>query len=121
MEHVAQRTIVQNHDLAQVWFYRAQILDERPVPERAVLPVVPRRKVLAVHLEPVDDGVGVFLHGGGEDDKIVPFAYLYMRQLGQQKSCKPLSSVTPLKVVELGICGRCTFFRNSSQCGRLCT
>jgi hypothetical protein len=44
MEHVTQRTIVQNHDLAQVRLHRAQILDEGAMSVCTVLTVVSTRK-----------------------------------------------------------------------------
>lgn len=76
VKHVAQRTVIQNQDLAQVRLHRAQVLDECPVPERAVLPVVPSAEELPFRLKPVDHRVGVLLHAGGEDDQVVPLAYL---------------------------------------------
>jgi len=44
VEHVAQRAIVQNHNLAQVRLYRAQILDVGAVPVCTVLTVVSTRE-----------------------------------------------------------------------------
>lgn len=41
-----------------------------------MLPVVAALEVFPVLLEPVDNGVGVFLDGGGEDDEVVPFVDL---------------------------------------------
>lgn len=77
MEHVAQRAIVQNDNLAQIRLHRAQVLDERALSERAVLPVVACGKELPFRLEPVDDGVGVLLDRRREDHQVVPLAYLH--------------------------------------------
>ena len=74
MKDITQRTIVQYHDPAEVGLHAAEILDVCSVPQRAVLPVIPRREVRPLLLQPVDDGVGVFLHRGREDDEVVPFA-----------------------------------------------
>lgn len=41
-----------------------------------MLPVVSPDKILALHLQPIDDGIGVFLHRGGEDDEVIPFTDL---------------------------------------------
>lgn len=67
MKDIADRTIVQDHDFTQIWLHLAQILDVSPVAVCTVLPVVPRREVFTLELEPVDDGVCIFLDGGGED------------------------------------------------------
>ena len=74
MEDIAQRAIIQYHNPTEIRLHRAQILDVRPVPERAMLPVVPAGKILPLLLQPVDDRVRVFLHRGREDDEVVPFA-----------------------------------------------
>jgi hypothetical protein len=76
MENIAHGTIVQNHDFAEIRFDAGQVLDVRALPERAVLAVIPAHEVFPLQLQPVDDWVGVFLDGSGEDDKFVPFAYL---------------------------------------------
>lgn len=76
MENITHRTVVQNHDFAQIGLDLAQILDVGAVAEGAVLTVVSAAEVLALALEPVDDGVGVFLDGSGEDYEVVPFADL---------------------------------------------
>jgi hypothetical protein len=44
MKHVAQWTIVQNHNLAEVWLNRAQVFDERPVPICTMLTIESTRK-----------------------------------------------------------------------------
>ena len=62
VEHVAQRTIVQNHDLAEVGFDRAQILDKGTVTECTMLPIKPPREELSFLLEPVDHRIGILLH-----------------------------------------------------------
>ena len=67
MKNITQRTIIQNDNLAQIRLHGAQVLDICTAPVRAVLAVVACGKVLALELEPVDDGIGVFLDRGGED------------------------------------------------------
>jgi hypothetical protein len=62
MEHVAQWTVVQNHDFTQVRLNRAQIFDERTMAECTVLPVVSTRKELALLLQVVYHWICVFLH-----------------------------------------------------------
>lgn len=76
MEDVAQWAIVKYHDLAQVRFNLRKVLDVSPVANSAVLPVVSSCKVLALHLQPVDDGISVLLDGCGKYNQIVPFADL---------------------------------------------
>lgn len=76
VEHVAERTVVQYHHLAQIRLDRAEILNERPVPERAMLPVVPCRKEFPLRLEPVDDRIRVFLYRSREHNEVEPFAHL---------------------------------------------
>lgn len=44
VEHVTERAVVQYHDLAKIRLHRAQVFDESPVSECAVLPVVSRRE-----------------------------------------------------------------------------
>lgn len=67
MEDVAHRAVIKNHDFAEVRLDLGQILDVRPIAERAMLTVVPCSKVLALDLQPVDDRIGVLLQGSGED------------------------------------------------------
>ena len=74
MKHVAQRAIIQNHDPAQIRLDGAEVLDEGAMAEGAVLAVVAGREVLALGLEPVDDGVGVLLHRRREDNQVEPLA-----------------------------------------------
>jgi hypothetical protein len=62
MEYVAQGAVIKNHDFAEVWLDLSKIFDVGPVAEGAVLPVISPDKVLALDLEPVDDGIGIFLH-----------------------------------------------------------
>lgn len=76
MKNIAQRAIIQYHNLTQIRLHRAQILDIRPIPERTMLPVIPARKILPLLLQPVDDRVCIFLHRGREDDEVIPFADL---------------------------------------------
>ena len=104
MKHIAQGTVIKNHDLTQVRLYLSKILDVGPVAECAVLSVVSSGEVLALNLQPVNDGISILLHRSSEDDQIVPLA-------------------------DLGHCERRhhnptlmhTFFKNSSQYGRLWT
>ena len=103
VKHVAQRAVVQDHDLAQVGLDRTQVLDERPVSERTVLAVEPVGEVLSFRLEPVDHRVGILLHRRREDHQVEPLGYLIPRVShghSRQASCL-------------------TFCRNLSQCGRL--
>ncbi len=44
VEHVAERAVVQDHYLAQVWLDRAQILDESSVSECTMLPIITGRE-----------------------------------------------------------------------------
>jgi hypothetical protein len=76
MEDVAQGAVIKDHDLAEIRLDLSEIFDISPVAEGAVLPIVSPHEVLALYLEPVDDRIGVFLHGCGEDDKIIPFTNL---------------------------------------------
>lgn len=74
MEQIAQRAIVENHNLAKIRLHRTQVLDIRSLPICAVLTVVAGRKELALRLEPVNDGVRVLLDGCGEYNQVVPLA-----------------------------------------------
>lgn len=74
MKNITHRAIIQNHNPTQIRLDRTQILNVRAIPERAMLPIIPAHKKLALLLEPVDDRVGVLLHAGREDDEFVPFA-----------------------------------------------
>jgi hypothetical protein len=47
MKLIAQRAVVQNHDLAQIWLNRAQIFDEGTISICTVLAIVSTRKELA--------------------------------------------------------------------------
>ncbi len=76
VEHVAQGTVIQNHDLTEVWLYRAEILDERPMPKRTMLSIVTSREKLPFRFKPVDDWVGILLHRCREDNQVEPFANL---------------------------------------------
>ena len=62
VQNVAHGAVVQDHDLAQVWLYLAEILDVCAVPKGAMLTVVPRAEVLAFLLKVIDDWVCVFLY-----------------------------------------------------------
>jgi hypothetical protein len=76
MEDVAQGAIVKNHDLAQIRLNLSKILDVSPVANSAVLAVVSPSEILALHLQPVDDRIGVFLNRSGEYNQVVPFTDL---------------------------------------------
>lgn len=76
MKDGAYRTVVQDHDLAQIRLHLTEIFYVGTIAESAVLTIISRAEILAFTFQPVDDWVGVFLHRGSEDDKIVPFAHL---------------------------------------------
>jgi hypothetical protein len=40
VKHVAQRTIVQYHNLTEIWFHRAQVFDKGALPKCTMLAVV---------------------------------------------------------------------------------
>jgi hypothetical protein len=105
MEDVAQGAVIKNHDLAEVRLNLCKVLDVSPVANSAVLPVVSSCKVLALHLQPVDDGISVLLNRCGEYNQIVPFA-----DLVPESATRCQDSV-----------GLLTFFKKSSQYGRLWT
>jgi hypothetical protein len=44
-----------------------------------VLSIVSARKVLALHLQPVDDGICILLYRSGEYNQVVPFTDLSLR------------------------------------------
>ena len=68
MKNVAYGAVIKNHNLAQIRLHLGKILDISPVAERAVLSVISSRKVFALHLQPVDDRIGVLLHRRSEYD-----------------------------------------------------
>ena len=76
MKYVTQGAVIKNHDFAQVGLNLGEVLDVSPIAEGAVLPIVSSHKVLALHFQPIDDRVGILLHGGSEDDKIIPLTNL---------------------------------------------
>jgi hypothetical protein len=76
VEDVTQGAVIKDHDLAEIRLDLSEIFDVGPVAEGAVLPIVSPHEVLALYLEPVDDRIGVFLDGCGEDDEIIPFTNL---------------------------------------------
>lgn len=78
MEYVAQRAVIKDHDFAEVRLDLSKIFDVRPVAEGAVLSIVPPHEVLALNLEPVDDGIGILLYRSSKDDEIIPFTNLAM-------------------------------------------
>ena len=90
MEYIAHRTVVENHDFAQIGFDLCQVLDVCAIAERAVLAVVSAAKVFSFAFDPVNDGICVLLHGCSKDYKIVPFADLKMAESvkGRQKQQK---------------------------------
>jgi len=67
VKDVAHGAVINNHDPAEIRLNLGQILDVSPIAKRAVLPVVPSCKVLALRLQPVDYWVGIFLHRRRED------------------------------------------------------
>ena len=79
MENVAQGAVVKNHDLAEIGLNLSKVLDVSPVTNSAVLSIVSACKVLALHLEPVNDGICVLLNRRGEYDQILPFTDLSRR------------------------------------------
>jgi hypothetical protein len=103
MKNVAQGAVIKNHDLAQIRLHLGKVLDVSSVTNRAVLSVVSSCEILALHLEPVDNRIGVLLYRGGEDDQVVPFTNLIatLVRSWQHKA------------------GLHTFFKKSSQYGRL--
>lgn len=103
MENVAQGAIIKNHDFAEIGLDLSKVLDISPVANSAVLSIVPACKILALHLQPVDDGICVLLYRGGEYDQIVPLTNLVVSLVWHQ-AC---------------LAGVRTFFRKSSQYGRL--
>ena len=66
MENIANGAVVKNHDLAKVGLYLSKILDVGPITERAVLPIISSREVLALYLQPVDNRIGILLDRGRE-------------------------------------------------------
>lgn len=105
VEDVAQGAVVKYHNLAQIWLDLGKILDVSPVANSAVLSVISSCKVLALHLQPINDGISILLNGCGKYDQVVPFADLvYMLATPWQGQAKLL-----------------TFFKKSSQYGRLWT
>ena len=76
MEAVAQGAVIKNHDLAEIGLDLGEVLDVSPIANSAVLPVVSSREVLALHLQPVDDRVGILLDRSGEYDQVVPLTDL---------------------------------------------
>lgn len=79
MENVAQGAVIKNHDLAEIRLNLSKILDVSPVANSAVLSIVSARKVLALHLQPVDDGICILLYRSGEYNQVVPFTDLSLR------------------------------------------
>ena len=84
MKHIAQRAIIEDHDLAEVGLDGAEVLDERAVSEGAVLSVVPRREELALRLQPVDHGIRVLLHRRREHHQVEPLADLREKSIISQ-------------------------------------
>lgn len=66
MKYVTLRSIINDHYISQVVLDLAKVLDVRAVAVRAMLPIVARGEVLLLHLEPVDDRVGVLRYRGRE-------------------------------------------------------
>lgn len=75
MKNIAHRTIIQDHHLAQVRLYGTEVLDIGAIPKCTVLPIISTMEVLAFLLEPVDDGICIFLDTSGKYDQFIPFAH----------------------------------------------
>ena len=54
----------------------AEIFDICPIAKSAMLSIVSTREVLPFLFEPVDDRIGILLHGGSEHNQVIPFAHL---------------------------------------------
>jgi hypothetical protein len=76
VEYIANRTVVDDHYLAQVGLDLAEVLNVCSITMRAMLTVVTSRKVGPLKLQPVNHRVGIFLHRSGKNDKIIPFGNL---------------------------------------------
>lgn len=76
VKYIAQRAVVQYHNLAQVWLDRAKIFDVGSIPVSAMLPVMSPRKVLSLLLQPIDNRVRVFLYRSCKNNKIIPFTHI---------------------------------------------
>lgn len=61
MEDITHRTVVQDHDLAEVWLDVTQVFDIGTIAECAMLSIVSPAKVLAFTLEPIDDWISILL------------------------------------------------------------
>lgn len=81
VKDVAHGAVINDHDAAEVRLNLGQIFDVSPIAERAVLPVVPSCKVLALRFQPVDYWVGVFLHRRCKDYQVVPLTHLLQAEL----------------------------------------
>ena len=73
MEYIAHRTVVEDHDSAEIWLDLAQIFDICAVPKCAVLTIVPTTEIGSLSLEPVNYRIGVLLDRRGEHNEVVPF------------------------------------------------
>ena len=76
MKDVTGRTVIDDHDLTEVWLNIAKVFDIITATKGTVLAIVTTDKVFSILLEPVDDRIGVFLYRGREDDEFIPFADL---------------------------------------------
>jgi hypothetical protein len=74
MENITHRTIIQNHDPTQIRLNGAQILNIRPIPKRAMLPIISPYKELPLLLQPVDHRIRVFLDTCSENNELEPLA-----------------------------------------------
>ena len=77
VENVAHWGIVDNHHLAQIRLDLTEILDVCAVPLRAMLSIVAGGKVLALQLQPVYHGIGIFLYRCSKDNQVVPLRHLH--------------------------------------------
>lgn len=77
VKDIARRTIIHNHDLAEIGFHTSYIFNIVAAAESAVLTIVASAEVFSILFEPVDYRIGVLLHRRREDDQIVPLAHLF--------------------------------------------
>lgn len=61
VKDIAHGAIINYHDFTQIRLDLSKVFNVGPISECAMLPVIPSYEVLAFDLEPVNNGVGVFL------------------------------------------------------------
>lgn len=62
MEYIAHRTVVENHDFAQIGFDLCQVLDVCAIAKSAMLTIVSAAEIFTFAFQPVDDRICVFLY-----------------------------------------------------------